>query len=143
MFVHLYIYLIYFHQSNLYDLCDDYFRTWFNKNDLIISLISYNLCKSSILLGQTTKEYNQLYIHLIECNYKLIKQEIIDSSSIISSSDNILIEFVAELYQRTKQSSTLSYEALLLLRPLPLFASTQQLYLQILAYTIFAFFFVF
>ncbi|CAF3968088.1 unnamed protein product, partial [Rotaria sp. Silwood2] len=71
------------------------------------------------------------------------EQEIIDSSSIISSSDNILIEFVAELYQRTKQSSTLSYEALLLLRPLPLFASTQQLYLQILAYTIFAFFFVF
>ncbi|CAF3410299.1 unnamed protein product, partial [Rotaria sp. Silwood2] len=41
-------------------------------------------------------------------------------SSIISSSDNILIELVAELYQRTKQSSTLSYEALLLLRSLPL-----------------------
>ncbi|CAF4596584.1 unnamed protein product, partial [Rotaria sp. Silwood2] len=144
-----------------------------------------------ILLEQTTKEYNQLYIHLLERNYKLItkthgytsclflleshegdlnlydilllikddnltkenyinlfgktciEQEIIDSSSIISSSDNILIELVAELYQRTKQSSTLSYEALLLLRPLPLFASTQQLYLQILAYTIFAFFFVF
>ncbi|CAF4779192.1 unnamed protein product, partial [Rotaria sp. Silwood2] len=38
----------------------------------------------------------------------------------MSSSDNILIELVAELYQRTKQSSTLSYEALLLLRPLPL-----------------------
>ncbi|CAF4740034.1 unnamed protein product, partial [Rotaria sp. Silwood2] len=38
----------------------------------------------------------------------------------ISSSDNILIELVAELYQRTKQSSALSYEALLLLRPLPL-----------------------
>ncbi|CAF4661021.1 unnamed protein product, partial [Rotaria sp. Silwood2] len=56
---------------------------------------------SDILLGQTTKEYNQF-------------------SSIISSSDNILIELVAELYQRTKQSSTLSYEALLLLRSLPL-----------------------
>ncbi|CAF3198018.1 unnamed protein product [Rotaria sp. Silwood2] len=118
--VHLYIYLIYFHQSYLYDLCDDYFCTWFNKNDLIISLISYNLCKSDMLLGQTTKEYNQLYIYLIERNYKLIKEEIIDSSSIISSSDNILIELVTELYQRTKQSSTLSYEALLLLRPLPL-----------------------
>jgi len=38
----------------------------------MISLISYNLCKSGILLGQTTKEYNQLYIHLIERNYKLI-----------------------------------------------------------------------
>ncbi|CAF5007688.1 unnamed protein product [Rotaria sp. Silwood1] len=38
----------------------------------MISLISYNLCKSSILLGQTTKEYNSLYIHLIEHNYKLI-----------------------------------------------------------------------
>ncbi|CAF4731216.1 unnamed protein product, partial [Rotaria sp. Silwood2] len=48
------------------------------------------------------------------------EEEIIDSSSIISSSDNILIELVTELYQRTKQSSTLSYEALLLLRPLPL-----------------------
>ncbi|CAF4805460.1 unnamed protein product, partial [Rotaria sp. Silwood2] len=36
------------------------------------------------------------------------------------SSDNILIELVAELYQRTKKSSTLSYEALLLLRPLSL-----------------------
>ncbi|CAF1416697.1 unnamed protein product [Rotaria sp. Silwood1] len=38
----------------------------------MISLISYNLCKSNILLGQTTKEYNSLYIHLIEHNYKLI-----------------------------------------------------------------------
>ncbi|CAF4837407.1 unnamed protein product, partial [Rotaria sp. Silwood2] len=38
----------------------------------------------------------------------------------MSSSDNILIEVVAELYQRTEKSSTLSYEALLLLRPLPL-----------------------
>ncbi|CAF5053800.1 unnamed protein product, partial [Rotaria sp. Silwood1] len=45
----------------------------------------------------------------------------INSSSIISSSsDNILIELVTELYERTKQSSTLPYEALLLLRPLPL-----------------------
>ncbi|CAF4738839.1 unnamed protein product, partial [Rotaria sp. Silwood2] len=38
----------------------------------------------------------------------------------MSSSDNILIELVAELYQRTKQSSTLSCEALLLLRSLSL-----------------------
>ncbi|CAF5173095.1 unnamed protein product, partial [Rotaria sp. Silwood1] len=37
---------------------------------------------------------------------------------IISSSDNILIELVEELYARTKQSSTLAYEASLLLRPL-------------------------
>ncbi|CAF5065914.1 unnamed protein product [Rotaria sp. Silwood1] len=44
----------------------------------------------------------------------------IDSSSIISLSDNILIALVAELYERTKQLSTLPYEALLLLRPLPL-----------------------
>ncbi|CAF4633392.1 unnamed protein product, partial [Rotaria sp. Silwood2] len=101
--VHLYIYLIYFHQAYLYDLCDDYFCTWFNKNDLIISLISYNLCKSELNNEHVNEE-----------------QEIIDSSSIMSSSDNILIELVAELYQRTKQSSILSYEALLLLRPLPL-----------------------
>ncbi|CAF5162990.1 unnamed protein product, partial [Rotaria sp. Silwood1] len=143
-----------------------------------------------ILLEHITKEYNELYIHLIERNYKLItkthaytlclflleshevdlnsydillslinddnlaqkfisislekllivdyyndqikiqnplnnehvnkEQTIIDSSSIISSSDNILIELVEELYERTKQSSTLPYEALLLLRPLSL-----------------------
>ncbi|CAF4746287.1 unnamed protein product, partial [Rotaria sp. Silwood2] len=54
----------------------------------------------------------------------------IDSSLIISSSDNILIVLVAELYERTKQSLTLPYEALLLLRPLTL----------LLAYTVFAFF---
>ncbi|CAF1518192.1 unnamed protein product [Rotaria sp. Silwood1] len=58
--------------SNIYDLCGEYFHTWFDKNDLMISLISYNLCKSDILFGQTTKEYNELYIHLIEQNYKLI-----------------------------------------------------------------------
>ncbi|CAF0883289.1 unnamed protein product [Rotaria sp. Silwood1] len=60
------------HLSNLYDLCDEYFRTWFDKDDLMISLISYNLCKSGILFEQATKEYNELYIHLIEHNYKLI-----------------------------------------------------------------------
>ncbi|CAF4950689.1 unnamed protein product, partial [Rotaria sp. Silwood1] len=135
--------------------------------DLTSSLeILIELYVRCILLGQTTTEYNELYIRLIEHNFKLTKihayasclfllesdeadlyslsidylvlilariytllqqsnentnslnnehvneeQEIIDSSSIISSSDNILIELVAELYQRTKQSSTLSYEA--------------------------------
>ncbi|CAF1549388.1 unnamed protein product [Rotaria sp. Silwood1] len=133
-----------------------------NVNDLIISSISYNLCKSSILLGQIAKEYNELYLRLIERNYKLIikthayasclfllemlilsriytllqrpnkntnslnnehvnkEKTIIDGSSIISSSDNILIELVEELYARIKQSSTLAYEALLLLRPISL-----------------------
>ncbi|CAF1469081.1 unnamed protein product [Rotaria sp. Silwood1] len=43
------------------------------------------------------------------------EQEMIDSSS-----DNILIVLIAELYEHTKQSSTLPYEALLLLRPLSL-----------------------
>ncbi|CAF3714652.1 unnamed protein product [Rotaria sp. Silwood1] len=65
IYVHLYIYLIYFHQSYLYDLCDE--------DDVMILLISYNLCKSSILLGQTTTEYNELYIRLIEHNFKLTK----------------------------------------------------------------------
>ncbi|CAF1371246.1 unnamed protein product [Rotaria sp. Silwood1] len=46
--------------------------------------------------------------------------KIIDNSLIISSSDNILIELVAELYEHPKQSSTLPYEPLLLLRSLPL-----------------------
>ncbi|CAF1327780.1 unnamed protein product [Rotaria sp. Silwood1] len=139
------------HLSNLYD---EYFCTWFDEDDLIISLISYNLCKSSILLEQRTKEYNELYLRLIEHNFKLTKihaytlclfllendnltQKIISislekllivgqypkndiCSSIISSSDNILIELVEELYARTKQSTTLPYEALLLLRSLSL-----------------------
>ncbi|CAF1403040.1 unnamed protein product, partial [Rotaria sp. Silwood1] len=153
-----------------------------------VQLYIYLIC--FILLEQRTKEYNELYINLIERNYKLItkthaytlclflleshevdlnsydiglslikddnltqklisimlilsriytllqrpnkntnslnnehvnkEQTIIDSSSIISSSDNILIELVEELYTRTKQSSTLPYEALLLLRSLSL-----------------------
>ncbi|CAF1398423.1 unnamed protein product [Rotaria sp. Silwood1] len=102
--VHLYIYLIYF-----------------------------------ILLEHTTKEYNELYLRLIELNYKLITKTHAYASclfllendnltqKIISISlekllivDNILIELVEELYTRTKQSSTLPYEALLLLRPLSL-----------------------
>ncbi|CAF1527001.1 unnamed protein product, partial [Rotaria sordida] len=40
---------------------------------IYISLISYNLCKSGILLEKTTKENNQLYIRLIEHNFKLTK----------------------------------------------------------------------
>ncbi|CAF1453062.1 unnamed protein product [Rotaria sp. Silwood1] len=58
--------------NNTLPLSVNYFCTWFDEDDLIISLISYNLCKSSILLEHTTKEYNELYIHLIERNYKLI-----------------------------------------------------------------------
>ena len=60
----------------------------------MISLISYDLYKSDILLGQITKEYNEFYIN----KHVNKKQEMIDSISIISSSDNILIELVGELY---------------------------------------------
>ncbi|CAF5027812.1 unnamed protein product [Rotaria sp. Silwood1] len=68
-------------------------------------------------------------------------------------------EIIDKLYEGTKQSSTLPYEPLLLLRSLPLLlahiglsvclmnkmvlefaALTQQLYPQILVYTVFAFF---
>ncbi|CAF1566693.1 unnamed protein product [Rotaria sp. Silwood1] len=114
--------------------------------------MSYNLCKSGILLQQTTKQYNQLYIQELNNNiqndnltqkiisislerlliigqypkndiwclyeihariYTLLQgsnentyslnnenvneeQRMINSSSIISSSDNILVELVAE-----------------------------------------------
>ena len=87
------------------------------------------------------------------------EQEMIDNTSIITSSDNFVIELVGELYECTKQSSTLPHEAIILLRSLPLLlshmglfnglmnkivlefaASTQQLYPQILAYTVFAVF---
>ncbi|CAF4986691.1 unnamed protein product [Rotaria sp. Silwood1] len=65
----------------------------------------------------------------------------IDSSSIISSlSDNILIELVTELYERTKQSSTLPLllahiglsDPVMNKMILEFAASTQQLYSQIL-----------
>ena len=61
---------------------------------LMISLINYDLYKSDILFGQITKKYNEFYInkHVNE------EQEMIDSISVISSSDNILIELVRELY---------------------------------------------
>ncbi|CAF1454079.1 unnamed protein product [Rotaria sp. Silwood1] len=148
-----------------------FFHHGFDLTLLLQILIEiYVIQINSILLEQRTKEYNELYINLIERNYKLItktyaytlclflleshevdlnsydiwlllikddnltqklisislekllivEQTIIDSSSIISSSDNILTELVEELYARTKQSSTLPYEALLLLRPLSL-----------------------
>ena len=305
--------------TSLYDLCDDYSRTWFDEDDLIMSLVSYGLCKSGILLGQITKDSNELYQRLIERNLKYLtkpsayasflfllesheddlnkflipllsqelnnelqhnnfknnldirlngfilanlfylcennygnsyeilgvlfkddildindnltqriisiglerllllgqfpkndiwrlykrsittlrqltwlnidhlvlilariytlspttnensnisnnehaneEQEMIDSTSITSSSDNIVMELVGELYERTKQSYTLPHEAILLLRPLPSLlahiglsdrlmnkmvvefaASTQQLYPQILAYIVFAVF---
>ncbi|CAF1490280.1 unnamed protein product [Rotaria sordida] len=81
----------------------------------MISLISYDLYKSDILLRQITKEYNEFYIN----KHVNKEQEMIDNISIISSSDNILIELVGELYH----SFT---------------ASTQQSYPQIIAYTVFA-----
>ena len=87
------------------------------------------------------------------------EQEMTESSTILSSSDNIIIELVGEFYERIKQSYTLPYEAVLLLRPLPSLlahyglsdrlmnkmvvefaAFNQHLYPQILAYTIFAVF---
>lgn len=87
------------------------------------------------------------------------EQEMMDGSSMISSSDNIIIELVGELYERTKQSSTLPHEAILLLRPLPSLlahmglsdrlmnkivlefgSASQQLYPQLLAYIVFAVF---
>ena len=297
----------------LYDICDSYLRAWFEEDDLIMSLISYGLCKTGTLLGQTGKDSNEFYVRLIERSLKFASkttayasclvllesnddeltkalntllvpelnhelgnlkinldirvtglvlanlfygmennhanaqeilssltkddtsdpndmltqqmliigferllllgqypkneisrvyarsmgilrhskwlnvdhlvlilariyallqtnspsngetngeaQEMLDSASLVSSSDNVIIELVGELYERTKQSSTLPYEAVLFLRPLPSLlahhglsdrlmnkmvgefaTSTQQLYPQILAYTVFAVF---
>ncbi|CAF1065315.1 unnamed protein product [Rotaria sp. Silwood1] len=70
-----------------------------------------------LYINTTTKKKIQNSLNNEHINKE---QTTIDSSSIISSSDNILIELVEELYARTKQSSTLAYEALLLLRPLSL-----------------------
>ncbi|CAF1368038.1 unnamed protein product [Rotaria sp. Silwood1] len=51
----------------------------------------------------------------------LLSYEQLSYDTILTSiQNNILIELVEELYARTKQSSTLAYEALLLLRPLSL-----------------------
>ncbi|CAF4832655.1 unnamed protein product [Rotaria sp. Silwood2] len=51
------------HLSNLYDLCDEYFLRWFDKDDLMVLLISYNLCKSDILLGQKQQKNIINYIY--------------------------------------------------------------------------------
>ncbi|CAF1630865.1 unnamed protein product [Rotaria sp. Silwood1] len=82
--VQLYIYLIYLHHHNIYQI---------NMMNIFVHVNNEHVNK---------------------------EQTIIDSSSIIASSDNIPIELVEELYERTKQSATLLYEALLLLRPLSL-----------------------
>jgi huntingtin len=122
--------------------------TWLNIDHLVLIL-------ARIYTSLQTKNENPL----LNNEHINDEQEMIDSSSIISSSDNILIELVGELYERTKQSYTLPYEAILLLRPLPLLlshiglsdrlmnkivvefaASTQQLYPQILAYIVYAVF---
>ncbi|CAF1533736.1 unnamed protein product, partial [Rotaria sp. Silwood1] len=85
----------------------------------ILDTSSNNLFTNIERLGtRDLLSYGQLSYDTILTSVQ--KQTIIDSSSIISSSDNILIELVEELYERTKQSSTLAYEALLLLRPLSL-----------------------
>ena len=123
--------------------------TWLNIDHLIIILARI------YTLLQTTNEKSQI------SNHENIQeeQEMLDSSSINSTSDNVLIELVGELYERTKQSYILPHEAILLLRPLPSLlahvglsdrllnkivvefaSSTQQLYPQILAYIVFAVF---
>ena len=54
----------------LNELCQEYLTTWIDEDDLMISLISYGLCKTGILLGQTKKDTNELYIRLVERNLK-------------------------------------------------------------------------
>ena len=60
--------------TNLYDLCDDYLRSWFDEDDLMMSLINHGLCKSGILLGNNNKEANELYLRLIERSFKFISK---------------------------------------------------------------------
>ncbi|CAF1320799.1 unnamed protein product [Rotaria sp. Silwood1] len=80
----------------------------------ILDTSSSNLFTNIERLGRRDLlSYGQLSYDTILTSIQ--KQTIIASSSIISSSDNILIELVEELYAHTKQSSTLAYEALLLL----------------------------
>ncbi|CAF4644674.1 unnamed protein product, partial [Rotaria sp. Silwood2] len=54
-------------------------------------------------------KYVHVFIHYCTEHNEHINEEqrMINSSSITSSSDNTLIELFAELYARTKQSSTL------------------------------------
>ncbi|CAF2597758.1 unnamed protein product [Rotaria sp. Silwood2] len=72
------------------------------------------LYEHSITIIRQSSSFKIDYLVLI-----LAQHNMIDSSSIISSSDNILIELVAEFYERTKQLLKLQYELLLLLCPLP------------------------
>ena len=60
--------------SDLYDLCDDYVRNWFDEDDLLMPLITYGFCKSGILLGQFNKDVNELYLRLIERNFKYVSK---------------------------------------------------------------------
>lgn len=60
--------------TNLYEICDDYLRSWPDEDDLMITLISHGLCKSGILLGHTNKEANELYQRLIERNFKFVSK---------------------------------------------------------------------
>ncbi|CAF3713836.1 unnamed protein product [Rotaria socialis] len=62
----LYLSDLFTSSQQLYDLCYKYFCTWFDEDDVMISLVSYGLCKPNILFRQRTKEYNELYIRLIE-----------------------------------------------------------------------------
>jgi hypothetical protein len=60
--------------TNLNDMCDYYLRNWFEEDDLMISLMSYGLCKSGILLGHTSKETIDVYVRLIERNFKFFSK---------------------------------------------------------------------
>ncbi|CAF2383135.1 unnamed protein product [Rotaria sp. Silwood2] len=92
----IYIYLIYFHQSNLYDLCDEYFRTWFDEDYLMISLISYNVCKSGTLLGQATTcsfliESDEVDLNSYDILLSLIKDDNLTQKIISISLEKLLI----------------------------------------------------
>ncbi|CAF3663596.1 unnamed protein product [Rotaria sp. Silwood1] len=62
----MYLSYLFISSAQVLNLYDEYFCTWFDEDDLMISLIIYGSRKSDILLGQTTKEYNELYTRLIE-----------------------------------------------------------------------------
>ncbi|CAF1058000.1 unnamed protein product [Rotaria sordida] len=91
----MYLSYLFISSAQVLNLYDEYFCTWFDEDDLMISLIIYGSRKSDILLGQTMKEYNELYTRLIEHVYEggptpirsalicIIDQEEVFSSSII------------------------------------------------------------
>ena len=60
--------------TNLYKQCNEHFRTWFEEDDLFMSLVSYGLCKSGILLEPMNKESNEIYSRLIERSWKYLSQ---------------------------------------------------------------------